>query len=71
MKKIVLFLVLSITLGISPNAFGYGLGDADSSIIEINGEKLKIKTVITPEVIEEENSQFELKIQLLNSVSEE
>ncbi|KFM20261.1 blue copper domain-containing protein [Marine Group I thaumarchaeote SCGC AAA799-P11] len=71
MKKIVLFLVLSITLGISPNAFGYGLGDAESSIIEINGEKLKIKTVITPEVIEEENSQFELKIQLLNSVSEE
>jgi len=70
MKTIVLFLFLVVVLGF-PSAFGYGLGEAESSTIEINGDKLKTKTVITPEIIEEENPQFELKIQLLNSVSEE
>lgn len=71
MKKIAIFLILSIFLGISPNAFGYGLGDAESSTVEINGVKLKLKTAITPEIIDEKNPQFDLKIQLLNSNSEE
>ena len=71
MKKTALFLILSLFLSTSPTAFGYGLGNAESSIVEINGDKLKIKTEIFPEIIEDENPQFDLKIQLLNSVSEE
>lgn len=71
MKKTASFLFLALALGFSPVVFGYGLGDAESGIIEINGNKLKINTAITPEIIEEENPQFDLKIQLINSVSEE
>lgn len=70
MKKMVLFLIVSVVAGILPNAFGYGLGDAESSTIEIEDNKLKIKTTITPEIIDEENPQFDLKIELLDSDSE-
>jgi len=71
MKKIVMFTVLGLLIGIPIQVFGYGLGDAESNVIELNDTKLKMKTVITPEIIEEENHQFDLKIELLNSASEE
>ena len=58
-------------IGISPLAFGYGLGDAESSIIEINDKKLKLKTIISPEIIDQNNPNFNIQIELLDSLSEE
>ena len=71
MKKIVLLLIVSVFVGSIPDIFGYGLGDAESSTIEIGDKKVKIKTTISPEIIAEQDPQFELKVELLDSVSEE
>lgn len=58
-------------IGIHPHAFGYGLGDAESQIVEIDDKKLKLKTIISPEIIDQNNPRFNVQIELLDSISEE
>lgn len=62
---------MAIVVGVPNQVFGYGLGDAESSVMEINEKKLKMKTVLSPEVIEEQNHEFDLKVELLDSISGE
>lgn len=70
MKTLFIFLVFTIIISIPLQVYGYGLGDAESPVLEINDKKLKFKTKISPEIIDQENSKFDLKIELLDSVSE-
>lgn len=69
MKKLILFLIFNMILFVPLQASGYGLGDAESQTVTIEGQKLKMKTIITPEIIDESNPEFNLKIELLDTVS--
>ena len=67
-KKIPIFFSLAALIALSPiTAFGYGLGDAESQNLQINDASYKIKTTISPEIIENQTQEFSLSIELIDA----
>ena len=70
-KKIAaLFSMTILAISLPGIVFGYGLGDAESQILKINGNSYKIKTTISPEIIENQNQEFSFRVELIDASSE-